>query len=67
MLGVVQDVSDRTRGTGVPLEKDHNTGNQEKRETDFKNQHNNLFRGNEITKVPSLFQWAQARETGLCS
>ena len=43
MLRVVQDVSNRTRGTGMSLEKDHNTSNQESRETNFKNQHNNLF------------------------
>lgn len=43
MLHVVQDVSDRTRGPGVSSEKDRHAGNQEKRETNFKNQHKHFF------------------------
>jgi hypothetical protein len=47
MLRVVQDVSDRTSRTGVSPEKDRHTGNHENRNTNFKHQHKNLFRGDE--------------------
>jgi hypothetical protein len=42
MLRVVQDVSDRTRRTGVSSEKDRDTGNQENCDTNLR-QHKTLF------------------------
>jgi hypothetical protein len=51
MLRLVQDVSDRTRGTGVSLEKNPDTSQHEKREPNFKNQHTNLFHGNEMNNL----------------
>jgi hypothetical protein len=51
MLRVVQDVGDRTRGTGVSFQKDRHTRSQENRETNFKNQHKYLFRGDQMDNL----------------